>query len=427
MNRTIYCYALTAVATASVVLSGCGSHDNKGSNVERNSDIASITEGPGIEKGEGVLDAADSGNRADTGDSRLEVGKIAECYQDICDEAAREGTLGSLEVTERIVRRLGDCGYTAVDSENQIDMTGAERALQFCQAAKQMEKAELTVVVVAANGGFTVYCLCAEEGQISVVKEYRQYHNGCFENGIAVSYAVDSWELTEEGYFIFSGSSYSQQSYVLTMSDVPEITALRIEPLDARCREMNRKYILPVGYRRNNMFLCDWNKEDYGELDFYDLFDIFYPTIYGQPVPYIAEQDVRVRAVYSIPEEEFETVIMEYLPVKPEMLRSKTVYCAKDRAYEYSPRGFYETEYPNIPYPEVTDYTENNDGTVTLTVNGVYPEEGTSRAFTHEVTVRRLEDGKFQYVSNKKIPSMDDYGTGWHTERLTAEEWEEIK
>lgn len=175
------------------------------------------------------------------------------------------------------------------------------------------------------------------------------------------------------------------------------------------------------------MFLCDWNEEDYGELDFYDLFDIFYPTIYGQPVPYIAEQDVRVRAVYSIPEEEFETVIMEYLPVKPEMLRSKTVYCAKDRAYEYSPRGFYETEYPNIPYPEVTDYTENNDGTVTLTVNGVYPEEGTSRAFTHEVTVRRLEDGKFQYVSNKKIPSMDDYGTGWHTERLTAEEWEEIK
>ena len=146
------------------------------------------------------------------------------------------------------------------------------------------------------------------------------------------------------------------------------------------------------------MFLCDWNKEDYGELDFYDLFDIFYPTIYEQPVPYIAEQDVRVRAVYSIPEEEFETVIMEYLPVKPEMLRSKTVYCAKDRAYEY-----------------------------TLTVNGVYPEEGTSRAFTHEVTVRRLEDGKFQYVSNKKIPSMDDYGTGWHTERLTAEEWEEIK
>ncbi len=113
--------------------------------------------------------------------------------------------------------------------------------------------------------------------------------------------------------------------------------------------------------------------------------------------------------------------------MKPEMLRSKTVYCAKDRAYEYSPRGFYETEYPNIPYPEVTDYTENNDGTVTLTVNGVYPEEGTSRAFTHEVTVRRLEDGKFQYVSNKKIPSMDDYGTGWHTERLTAEEWEEIK
>lgn len=41
----------------------------------------------------------------------------------------------------------------------------------------------------------------------------------------------------------------------LTLSDTPKHTALRVLPLDEKCRELNRKYILPVGYKQNNIFL----------------------------------------------------------------------------------------------------------------------------------------------------------------------------
>ena len=49
--------------------------------------------------------------------------------------------------------------------------------------------------------------------------------------------------------------------------------------LDETCRELNRKYILPIRYERNNMFLTDWSEEEFAELDFYDMFDLFYQEI----------------------------------------------------------------------------------------------------------------------------------------------------
>ena len=36
------------------------------------------------------------------------------------------------------------------------------------------------------------------------------------------------------------------------------------------------------------------------------------------------------------------------------------------------PRGFEEVEYPEYPYSEVVGFTENNDGTITLTANVVF-------------------------------------------------------
>lgn len=56
-----------------------------------------------------------------------------------------------------------------------------------------------------------------------------------------------------------------------------------------------------------------------------------------------------------------------------------------------SPRGFYEGEYPEHPYPEVADFTENSDGTITLTVHAVFPYEGISKVYAHEAAVRPLE------------------------------------
>ena len=351
---------------------------------------------------------------------------IAEILSDIYEEAVDMNTLGSLDMMRRMVARLGENGYVAVDSGNQIDMTQAEQAFDFCKAVDEKEMDELTIIVVMEMG-IRKFDLKTEDGNVNIVREYYQYdQNGSLQNRSTVSYPADFWQYTEEGYLIFEGSYFSDESYILTLSDTPEHTMLRILPLDEKCREYNRKYILPVGYEQNNLFLCNWSEDDFEDLDFYDLFDRFYPMMHNQPVPYMADENLGVGAVYQVPEELFEDVIGAYFNMDRETLRSKTTYLSELAAYEYRPRGFYEVEYPDIAYPEVVSYTENEDGTVTLYINAVYPGGNMSKEFAHITVIRPLSEESFQYVSNEITLPEGYHDIWWHSNRLTEEEWKEV-
>ena len=355
-----------------------------------------------------------------------EADEIAETYRNIYEEAIEAKTTGSLEVIRGIVNRMGENGYVAIDSENQIDMTEVEQVMQFCEQVNAKKEAELTIIVVSYSGGFTKYDLKTEGGNVDIVQEYYQYESGQQKNMSTSSYRADSWQYTEEGYLIFGGIWYSKENYILSLSGVEEHIALRVQPLNEKCRELNRKYIRPIGYEQNNMFLSDWREDDFGELDFYDAYDIFYKMKNNQFSPYVADDNLGVGAIYRIPKAEFENLIMAYFKIDSETLQSKTTYFTEDETYEYKPRGFHEVEYHEIPYPEVVNCIENSNGTITLTLNAVYPKEKTSKLYAHEVVIRQLDDGCFQYVSNRVIDSADSPGRPWHTDRLTEEEWEEI-
>ena len=352
--------------------------------------------------------------------------RIAEILSDIYEEAVDTNTLGSLDMMRRMVARLNENGYVAVDSGNRVDMAHAEQALAFCRSVDEKEMDELTIIVVMEMG-IRKFDLKTEGGNVNIVSGYYQYdQNGSLQNRSTVSYPADFWQYTEEGYLIFEGSYFSDVSYILTLSDTPEHTMLRILPLDEKCREYNRKYILPVGYEQNNLFLCNWSEDDFRNLDFYDLFDRFYPMIHSQPVPYVADENLGVGAVYQIPGGLFENVIGAYFNMDSEILRSKTTYIPELAAYEYRPRGFYEVEYPDIAYPEVVSYTENGDGTVTLHINAVYPGGNMSKEFSHTTVIRPLSEDSFQYVSNEIILPEGVHDIWWHSNRLTEEEWKEV-
>ena len=351
---------------------------------------------------------------------------IAELYRDIYEQAAEMGTVGEPEVTKSMVERIGEHGYAVVDEENQIDMVGSEQVLRFCRSVEEAQDDKLTIIAVTGSGGFIKYDLHTAEGAVNVTRGYYQYSNGILKNLSTVSYPAESWEYTKEGYLLFEGSYFSESYYVLSLSDEPEHTALRVEPLDETCRELNRQYLLPVGYGGNNLFLTDWSEQDFGNLDFYDVFDRLYPDIYEQPVPFTPDDDLDSGAVYRIPADVFEHVIERHLQIDYEELQRKAAYIPEDQTYEYRPRGFYEVEYPDIPYPEVVSYTENGDGTLTLTVNAVYPEENTSRAYTHKTVVRPLDDGGFQYVSNQIIFPEGGRELWWHSDRLTEDQWKKV-
>ena len=359
-------------------------------------------------------------------ESEEDADEIISVCIDLYEKAEEENKLADLETIRSIVNRLGENGYSAVDSRNQINMTEPEKVVEFCEKVDAQEEAEITILEVSYLGGFVKYDLHTKDGKVDVVRSYYKYENGDMYREVTGSYQAEYWNYTEEGYLMFSGVWFSEELYVLTLSGAEEHTALRVQPLDETYRELSRKYLNPISFERNNMFIVDWSEEDFGDLNFYDMYDILYPKVNGQYAPYVADDNLSVSAVYQIPKEEFESVIMKYFNIDSETLQSKTIYDSENLTYEYKPRGFEEVEYPEYPYSEVVGFTENNDGTITLTANVVFPYAGDSKVYAHEVVVRPLENGRVQYVSNRIIPSEDNYRETWHTPRLTLEEWEEL-
>ena len=152
---------------------------------------------------------------------------IAAIYRDIYDEAVETpsghpsmpsgnkeetNTLSSLETLRRIVARLGENGYVAVDSENQVDMAGAEQVIEFCKAVDEKKSAMLTIIVIK-DFGFRKFDLKTEDGNVNIVRGYYQYdQDGCFQNRSTVSYPADIWQYTEEGYLLLEGNYFSDEN-----------------------------------------------------------------------------------------------------------------------------------------------------------------------------------------------------------------------
>ncbi len=352
------------------------------------------------------------------------IENIAAIYRDGYEDG---NTMDQLERMQWIIDKLGENGYVAVDNENQIDITHTEQVIKFCEAVDTKQTANIMIIVLLNKQGFKKLDLQTKEGTVYITSGYYEYNKGGYvQNKSTVQFQADLWQYTQEGYLLFEGRYLLDEKYVLMLSDVSEHMALRVLPLDKKCRELNRRYILPIGYKQNNLFLSNWSENDFGELNFYDLFDVMYPMRYQQPMPYVADENLQIGAIYQIPQNIFEEVLLTYFNIDTVILQSKTNYLPESRTYEYKPRGFYEAECSNIPYPEVVAYTENQDGTITLIVHAIYANENTAKAYSHKTVIRPNDDGSFQYVSNQILSPQEEYNLWWHIERLTDKEWEAI-
>ena len=108
----------------------------------------------------------------------------------------------------------------------------------------------------------------------------------------------------------------------------------------------------------------------------------------------------------GIPQDEFEKLIIEYFPVTAQQIQKCAVFDEKKRVYpwrqlgclNYTPTSF------GTSVPEVTAIKENENGTLTLTVDAVCEMLLCDDAIiTHELTMKFAEDGSFQYLGNKIV------------------------
>ena len=347
----------------------------------------------------------------------VESEDLADDYFNIYKERWNQSNRNSLKLQQDIIEYLGRKNYIAVDINNQIDMVNGELVKKFCKNVQNEVNDSITIISIMESGGFVRYDLNSQNGEIYAICSNMTWDQDAPEAEYINEFQVQSWKYTKNGYFFIE--EYDRQGYDGYHGKI----GFRVEPLDEACRELNRKYVMPVGYAGNKLFITNWNQSDYSQLDFYDLYEIMYLLKYEKYVPYNYSQE---GVEYYIPKQDFEEVIQTFLTVESEVLESNAIYNAETKTYLYRPRGLYEVEYPEYPYSEVVGFTENSDGTITLTVNVVFPYNGDSQVYSHEVVVRPLDNGGVQYVSNRIIPSEDNQEETWYTPRLTEEEWKEI-
>ena len=226
---------------------------------------------------------SDKGTMKRTKSEEKALEEILESCREVYKEAAKKDQLGDLEMLRNLVNKLGESGYIAIDSENQINMTEYEKFIQFCEAKEKGKEGRITVVEVAKQGSCIIRTMETQNKTVNMIRSYYVFEKNKLKLSSEDVYQTDGWVYTDDGYLIFSGPLSLEETYEITRNEIMEYKGYRILPLDETCREFNRKYILPVGYKCNNMFLTDWNEDDFGELDFYDMFDIFHSKLGREP------------------------------------------------------------------------------------------------------------------------------------------------
>lgn len=357
----------------------------------------------------------------DNSKEREEISDLS-IFQDIYRNVYGSYAKGDNIVTT-IVERFGQAGFVAIDCENQINMTCSDKLLEFIRKQEAGEEGEIQVIQISYHDGFSLYNLLTKDGDVYVNEKYYSFINGQLTQLQEFAFKADVFYFTDEGYLMIEGLWYSPEQFVLTLSEEEEHIAFRVYPLEDKYREMCSKYIAPVSYGLNNLFLTEWNTKDYSNLDFYDIFEKFYQETYKVDFPYIKNEDWSVGNEYFVPSREFENVIMQHFQVTQNELRKLLRYDSGKDSYIFRPRGNEEFDYAHIPYPEVVSYTKNDDGSLTLCVYAVFPNDNTSKKFVHEVTIQD-ENGKIIYLSNHILENQKS-SFWWHADRYTDEAWKE--
>ena len=339
--------------------------------------------------------------------------QLAEGFREIYEEKKDSGGKDTLEFRKQIIQAIGEQGYAAVDTDNQINMVHYGQIEDFCENTEQGEKAAAVFFSVTDEGGWIRYDLETQDGNIDVTESSLWWENDNPEVSYYHEFEAASWDYTDKGYL------FLEESRPAGYDGAPGQKAFRVKPLDQTCREAYQTYLASVGYERNNLLITDWTEQDSKELDFYDLYERLCRAKYGEIVPYEAKEG----AEYHVPEEEIEEVLQSYFSFDRQTIREHMKYQPESGTFLYRPRGRYDGGSPYGPYPEVTGYKELEDGTVQLTVEAVWEMEMLDCAMKSELVVRPMKDGGFQYVSNRVISREEGMTSFWYKPRLTEEEW----
>ena len=307
---------------------------------------------------------------------------VAEIYKGIviADAPSYSSGIGEFTSGQRkaVVEQLGRSGLVSVEEDTA--MQNHEAIETFYADYLDGQDSMVTVFEVHRDGLIGAVTFIYRKGKLQTYYiGIRWKESGVPEiQGTSVSNVAEI-KLTEKGYFIYA------YEYVIAHASLRQYW--RIEPLPEDCRELTEKYISGLSYVNYNVLVTNWDSSN--------VEDILMPCMYEDIYRISTGENLKTED-WKIPAEEYERIMTTYFPVSVEQLREHCGYAEGSNSYEYE--MIYASPYP--PFGEVVDYTKNADGTITLIVDGVWPDYNSDLAFRNTVVVLPFEDGTFRYLSN---------------------------
>ena len=368
-------------------------HEKKLKSVPNNNTKEDVISEEALEKGYDLPVSAQENEEA-TRDSMQIMSGLEHIYRNADKGDSLNVVLDNKSIC-KMIKKIKQQGYSVTVSEDYSNMENYKRFSSFLAKAQEKQKGSGVIYEVHSEGSIGRKKFIYDGKEMFLLASNASWDDNGKPIITFVSYTrIKKWRYSRKGWFC----------YELCVPEYPEVTEMvdgscliRIKPMSDNKRKLSRKCVRGLAYQGNNILCSNWDQEHMQKIDYNGLYEYLYTMKYkkkfnGKKYP------------SGIPKDQFEQLIMEYLPVSREDIEKYASYNEKKKTYDWMRLGCfnYAPNFFGTSIPEVTKIKHNSNGTVTLTVDAVCEMVLCNEAvITHELTVKFNKDGSFRYLGNK--------------------------
>ena len=368
-------------------------HEKKLKSVPNNNTKEDVISEEDLEKGYDLPVSAQENEEA-TRDSMQIMSGLEHIYRNADKGDSLNVVLDNKSIC-KMIKKIKQQGYSVTVSEDYSNMENYKRFSSFLAKAQKKQKGSGVIYEVHSEGSIGREKFIYDGKEMFLLASNASWDDNGKPIITFVSYTrIKKWRYSRKGWFC----------YELCVPEYPEVTEMvdgscliRIKPMSDNKRKLSRKCVRGLAYQGNNILCSNWDQEHMQKIDYNGLYEYLYAMKYKKKFN-------GKKYSSGIPKDQFEQLIMEYLPVSREDIEKYASYNEKKKTYDWMRLGCfnYAPNFFGTSIPEVTKIKHNSNGTVTLTVDAVCEMVLCNEAvITHELTVKFNKDGSFRYLGNK--------------------------
>mgnify|MGYP007056873668 FL=1 len=368
-------------------------HEKKLKSVPNNNTKEDVISEEDLEKGYDLPVSAQENEEA-TRDSMQIMSGLEHIYRNADKGDSLNVVLDNKSIC-KMIKKIKQQGYSVTVSEDYSNMENYKRFSSFLAKAQKKQKGSGVIYEVHSEGSIGREKFIYDGKEMFLLASNASWDDNGKPIITFVSYTrIKKWRYSRKGWFC----------YELCVPEYPEVTEMvdgscliRIKPMSDNKRKLSRKCVRGLAYQGNNILCSNWDQEHMQKIDYNGLYEYLYAMKYKKKFN-------EKKYPSGIPKDQFEQLIMEYLPVSREDIEKYASYNEKKKTYDWMRLGCfnYAPNFFGTSIPEVTKIKHNSNGTVTLTVDAVCEMVLCNEAvITHELTVKFNKDGSFRYLGNK--------------------------